>query len=66
MYLSLDRLDLKSEFQKKHLWEIGFDNLSPEVQSAVKAVGCGVIWEFDKSGYEEIYPPRECAVGLIS
>ncbi len=68
MKLTLDPLDLKSEFQEQTdhgidqkiaSRDVTFDKLTKEAQKAVKAVGQATFYAWDHKTYGAIYPPKK-------
>lgn len=67
MKLELDPLDLRSEFQEKdrrgldqacNTRDVTFEKLSEAAQVAVRAVGRGVFYAWDRQTYNAVYPPK--------
>lgn len=58
MKLTLDRLDLQSQFVGIACRLTSFEHFKPEAQAAILAVGRATFMEFDGSNYNAIYPPK--------
>jgi len=59
MHLTIDRLDLKKEFENTNCSQTKFDHFLPEVQAAIAVVGSAQFREFDGRSYNAIYPPQK-------
>ena len=59
MKLTLDRDDLKPEYQDTRCSLTRFHHFLPAVQDAVMAVGRATFREYDESNYNAIYAPSQ-------
>jgi hypothetical protein len=58
MRLTLDREDLKKEFQDVACSATTFDMFTAEARDAIRSVGRATFREYDDSNYKAIYPPK--------
>lgn len=56
MKLTLDREDLKPEYQDINCSQTRFEHFTKEAQAAIAAVGRAQFREYDGSNYNAIYP----------
>lgn len=57
MELTLDREDLKPEFQSINCSQTKFEHFAPQVQQTIREAGRAQFREHDGSNYNAIYPP---------
>lgn len=58
MKLTLDRMDLRPEFENMNCGLTKFEHFTATAQGVIAAVGKGTFREFDGSNYNVIYPPK--------
>ena len=58
MRLELHPDDLVASAMSKPISTLDFKDLKWEAQAAVKAVGCGTVYDWEKDNYNVIYPPE--------
>lgn len=58
MKLTLDRLDLRKEYKDISCSKTKFGHFSDKAQVAIRTVGRAVFYEYDRSSYNAIYPPK--------
>jgi hypothetical protein len=58
MKLTLDREDLKPQFQEMPCRHTSFENFKEEVQEAILAVGRATFYEYDGRNYNAIHPSQ--------
>jgi len=58
MKLTLDREDLKPEYENINCSLTRFEHFKVEVQAAIVVVGRAKFREYDGSNYNAIFPPR--------
>lgn len=65
MRLELDRNDLKPEYQNRNISQIQFEHLTDKAQCAVRVVGRGTLYEWDRRSYNTIYPAPTNKTDLV-
>ena len=59
MKLTLDREDLKPEYQNINCSQTRFEHFTEKAQAAIVEVGHAQFREYDGSNYNAIYPPKK-------
>lgn len=58
MKLTLDREDLRREHDGVNTSQTKFEHFNDEAQAALRVIGRGTLYEYDRSSYNAIYPPK--------
>lgn len=58
MKLTLDRGDLKPQFNEVNCSQTKFEHFKPYAQEAIVKAGKATFWEYDHMNYNVIYPPE--------
>lgn len=59
MKLTLDRLDLLPEHENMNCSRTKFEHFNDKSKKAIISVGRATFYEFDRSNYNAIYPPKK-------